>query len=396
MKVLLEKLLTQVNAKRLMDTTLELVSIPSPPGEESAIAEYYAGRFRELGFDTKIDREYPESPSVIAKYNNCSGPVLQLEGHMDTVSIKHDPPKIEKGRIYGRGAADMKSGLAAILEVCRIVKQNSLPCNLLITGHGQHEESVKNNDLHAPLLGLIKRRIIGDAVLVTEGPSDFVSIRSKGLSIFKFIISREGIATHELYSEGIPNPIDAAYLLMDYYQNKRQEWSRHVDPQLGSESFFLGSISSGDYYNTVPNKCILYGTRRNLPGRTFEEVKKELTQVAKMVEDKTGTKVNLILWKSGQPYEISPDELIVMSLREAYRDVVGKSLPLGAQKIVGNVCQFVNEGKVPTVWFGIENETAHADVEWVEIDKIVLTAKIFLATVFEFFRDCLGGENRDV
>jgi acetylornithine deacetylase/succinyl-diaminopimelate desuccinylase-like protein len=385
-----DDLFIRVSEKRLREDTFELVSIPSPPGEETAIAERYASFFEELDFDVQIDREFAESPSVIARHRGCDGPVLQLEGHLDAVPTKHDPPKIEGGRIYGRGSADMKSGLAGIIETCRVIKEGGIRCNLLITAHGQHEGAGSGGVLHAPLLRLLERGVKGDAVLIAEGPSDFVSIRSKGLAIFKFIITREGIPTHELRSEHVPNPIDAAYRIMHHYQEKKQEWSQHVDLELGSESFFIGSVVSGELYNTVPNICTLYGTRRNLPGTPFEAVEKELRGIARMVEEQTGTKIELVLWKSGQPYEIRADEPIVVSLRSAYEEVTGQSLPVRAWKTVGNTSQFVNIGKVAAVYHGVQGDTAHADVEWVEVAEIVRATKVYIATILNFFSQRMG------
>lgn len=385
MKVTIDEMIDRVDADRLRDNTFELVQIPSPPAQEAAIAERYARYFEDLGFEVSIDREYPESPSVIARYKTCDGPVFQLEGHLDAVPTKHAPPKIVNGRIYGRGSADMKSGLAAIVETCRIIKETELPCNLLITAHGQHEGAGEDNVLHAPLFGLFKRGIIGDAVLITEGPSDFVAIRSKGLAIYKYFIRREGIPTHELGPEKAPNPIDAAYRIMNIYEAKRREWAKTVDPELGSESFFVGSIVSGDLYNTIPNECVMYGTRRNLPGNPFESIEKELREVAKTVGSETGTEIELQLWKSGQPYEISKDEPLIVALRSAYQHVTGNQLPIQAWMKVGNTSQFVNAGKVPAVFHGIQNDTAHAEVEWVDIEQIVRATKVYVTTVANFF-----------
>ena len=106
----------QVDPARLFQGALDLVGIPSPTGNSRQVTEWYAARLRDLGLPVEVDTEFPQSPSVITYLDGGRpGPTLELAGHLDVIPVPHDPPYIRDGILYGRGAADMKGGMAAVL-----------------------------------------------------------------------------------------------------------------------------------------------------------------------------------------------------------------------------------------------------------------------------------------
>src|SRR5260221_6417830 len=125
---------------------MALIEIPSPSGSEAAVAERFAQLLRENGLpEVQLDRAFPDSPTIIARLRGTArGPTLQLEGHLDTVSQPHPAPVFRNGELYGRGAADMKAGLAAMAEAARVLVEAgcTIHGDLLVTAHGQHEDPV--------------------------------------------------------------------------------------------------------------------------------------------------------------------------------------------------------------------------------------------------------------
>ncbi len=98
-----------VDAGRLRDTCLELVSIPSPTGDTVAVTERFGELLSGAGMTVELIRDFPRTPTLVARLAaRRAGPRLVLCGHLDTVPIPHDPPRVADGRVYGRGAADMK------------------------------------------------------------------------------------------------------------------------------------------------------------------------------------------------------------------------------------------------------------------------------------------------
>src|SRR5688572_21308738 len=88
-----EQLASRVETDRLLRVTMALLELPSPSGHERAVAERYADVLSDSGLAVKLDREFPESPNVIARLRGQDpGSTLQLDGHTDTVGQPHPPP----------------------------------------------------------------------------------------------------------------------------------------------------------------------------------------------------------------------------------------------------------------------------------------------------------------
>ena len=112
-----------VDADRLRDLTLELVEVESPTGDTAEVARLYGRRLEELGMEVELlDERFPATPIVIGRLRGGEpGPTVVLNGHLDTVPIPHEPPRVDGRTIYGRGTADMKGALACAAEAARAV-----------------------------------------------------------------------------------------------------------------------------------------------------------------------------------------------------------------------------------------------------------------------------------
>ena len=112
-----------VDAARLRDLTLELVEVESPTGDTAEVARLYGRRLKELGMEVELlDERFPATPIVIGRLTGGeSGPTVVLNGHLDTVPIPHEAPRLDGETIYGRGSADMKGALACAAEAARVL-----------------------------------------------------------------------------------------------------------------------------------------------------------------------------------------------------------------------------------------------------------------------------------
>jgi succinyl-diaminopimelate desuccinylase len=382
-------MLAQVDPARLRDLTMELVRIPSWPGEERIVAQHYAEMLYDAGMHVQWETSCPESPSVVGRWSASEpGRTLQLDGHTDTVPVEHPAPEIKEGVLYGRGSADMKCGLAAIAEVCRILTRDdtSLPLrgSLLVTAHGQHEKPAPGRRLHEPLLKLFEAGIKGDHCIIPEGPEHELAITGKGLFIWEATFSRNGEPTHEVRAAGtLPNPLMAGHRFVALLQERARAWTLD-DPLVGPEYFFVGAFQSGDLYNVVPTLCRLEGVRRYPFGRTFEEARADFDAAAAQVEREFGIDVALHVMKSGQPYRLAEDDPVVRAVRWGYHAVAGREMPFAGLRFSGDVSQFNNDGGIPAVYCGVDGDRGHGTPEFARLDEIVRGTKTLLLATLHY------------
>lgn len=387
MDALLEKLVSRVSAERLRDLTLALVRIPSPTGESVEVTEFYAETVRTLGLEVEIVRDFAHSPSTIARLGRRPNvPTLTLDGHLDTIHAPHVAPYVEGGRIYGRGAGDMKSGIAAMIEATRALIESGvkLQGNLILATHTLHEAPVGHME---GLKALIARGdVFVDAAIVAESGFDALPIRGKGQALFEIDITRQGDVLHENAARprGVPNPLDYAVQLAARMLQRDRELAAHVDPLLGPETYFLGQVHGGDFYNRVPTKAFLNGTHRFWPDKKWDDIEREFDGLLRSVEKHPDINFGLRLLSNGLGYDVSPDARIVQVLRGAYHTIVGRELPLVGALSVCDVNVIVPEAGIPAVSHGTGSTTSHADLEWVEIANIVRTTKVFLAAIVDY------------
>jgi acetylornithine deacetylase/succinyl-diaminopimelate desuccinylase-like protein len=384
---LVAELCARVSAERLRELTLELVRIPSPTGDSAAVTERYAEIVRGLGLQVEQLDEYPSGPSTIARMPGPAGsPTLTLDGHLDTIHAPHPAPRVEGDRIYGRGAGDMKSGVAAMVEATRVLLESDvrLGGGLTLATHSLHEAPVGHME---GLRALIARGdVFTHAALVAESGYDSLNIRGKGQALYEITVRREGEVLHENTARplGVPNPLDHAAALAGRILARGSALAAREDPLLGPETYFLGQIHGGDFYNRVPCSALLNGTYRYGPEKEWADVEREFANLLESVPPPAGLHVDLALQSNGLGYAVAEDAPIVQALRDGYRQLVGRELPLSGALSVCDVNVIAREAGIPAVAHGTGSTTAHADLEWVELPNIVRTTRVFLATIVRY------------
>ncbi len=380
-------LIERVDPDRLLRSAMALIELPSPSGQEGAVAERYASLLRDNGLESTLDRAFPESPTVIARLHGAAdGPTLQFEGHTDTVAQPHPPPRFENGQLYGRGAADMKAGLAAMAEAARVLAEAGRPFRgqLLLTAHGQHEDPVAPHELHAPLFDLFRRRLVGDAAVIAEGPGHEMVVAGLGLCVFDVAFERDGEPVHEIpWRDTVPNPILAGHRFLHLLEQRAAGWRSAADSLLGPETAFVGVFEAGDYFNRIPTRCRLAGSRRYPAERSYAEVAAELSALAEEAAG-PGLRAMVSTRPSGQGFRLEPETPIVGVVSRAYHQVVGRDLPLAGMALIGNASQFNTVARVPTVYHGVDQRTAHSGLEHVALSDVVRTARVLLASALDY------------
>jgi acetylornithine deacetylase/succinyl-diaminopimelate desuccinylase-like protein len=369
-----------VDPSRLRDLTLELVRVESPTGDTAEVARLYAARLEELGMDVELlDEPFPSTPIVVGRLRgDRPGPTIVLNGHLDTVPIAHEPPRLDGETIYGRGSADMKGALACAAEAARRVALcGSFPGELVIVAIGLHEAPGGRGEDLAWLLR--EGGFTADYAVVCELAGDAFVAAHMGQATVEIEVSRPGMPTHELQTPaGTPHPLLAAARIAAAIEARTAELAATEHPWVGAETYFLGELHGGDFYNRFPTTCRLVGTRRWPPGKTLAEVREEFDALLEPIAAETGCAVALDLRLVRDSYRIDPEERLARALREAYAEVTGEELRLTGMKVVADGAVFHQAG-IPTVYHGPMGTGAHADVESIDVAELVRATRVYLA-----------------
>lgn len=367
-----------VDAERLRDLTLELVEVPSPTGDTAEVARLYARRLEEIGMEVELlDDVFPATPTVIGRLRGSEpGPTIVLNGHLDTVPIPHEPPRLEGGAVYGRGAADMKGACAAAAEAVRVFAEQPFRGEVVVVAIGLHEApGGRGEDLRR----LLESGFTADMAVVCELSGEGqVAVAHMGQATAEITVSRPGMPTHELKTPaGTPHPLLAAAKVVDAIARRSEELAADEHPRVGAETYFVGELHGGDFYNRFPTTCRIVGTRRWMPGNTLEAVEAEYRELLARVAEETGCEIELDLKLVRGAYEIAESHPLLHALEAAYLDVTGRELERAGMKTVADGALLAAAG-IPTVYHGPVGSGAHADVEFMPVAELVRAAEVYV------------------
>jgi acetylornithine deacetylase/succinyl-diaminopimelate desuccinylase-like protein len=390
-------LLDRVRRDRLADDLWSLVTVPSPTRQERRVAFLFAELLERAGAAVEVDETIHDSPNVVGRLpgarapaSSAGGPgggrVIQLAGHLDHIDVPHAAPQRTEDVVSGRGSADMKNGLAGILEIVRVLNETGrdFTGELLVTAYGLHEAPLGDA---AGLLQLIRRGVVGNAALVFEGPEGVALVMGKGQSIWNLRISRDGEVCHELRRDPAADELLATVLatvrrLLDH--NQSLATAAHEYPLLGPESVFVGQVHYGDFYNRAPAEALLQGTRRWHPKKTFDDVRRELRELVDGLPSAPGISIEDSWIFVGESFAIDAEAEIVGALRDAFGRVTGREMRVAGGSSILDVNRIVPFGKVPAVSVSLDGETGHADHEFVRLERMEEGCRIALQTVMNY------------
>jgi acetylornithine deacetylase len=359
----------------------ELVSIDSvnpalvPGGAgEREIAGFVAGWAEDAGLAVEIVAPDPERPSVVATAaGEAGGRSLLLNAHLDTVGVAgmaapHDP-RVEDGRLHGRGSYDMKGGLAACMLAASAAAEEGLAGDVILTAVSDEEHSSIG-------VQAVLERIRADACVVTEPTELRVCVAHRGFAWWR--VTARGRAAHgsrpDLGSDAIARIGPALSALAEL--DRRLEQRLH--PLVGRASVHASLISGGQELSSYPERCVLDVERRTLPGETRADLERELRG---LLDGELDGEITLMR----EPFEVDADEAIVDVVRRQAAAVLDRE-----PEVVGAPywmdAAFTSAAGIPTVVFGPRGAGAHATDEWVDLASVQACAETLLAAAAEFCR----------
>src|SRR5436305_10383268 len=246
--------------------------VPGGAGEE-LIARFIAEWFEQAGLEVIWNEPAPGRPNVIGIARGTGGGrSLLLNAHMDTVGIvgmeRPHEPFIQDNRLYGRGAYDMKGGLAAIMAAGAAAKKCSLRGDVIIT-------AVADEEFASIGTTSIVKNWHADAAIVTEPTELNICTAHKGFIWLD--IETEGIAAHGSRPDlGIDAIVKMGKVLVGVEELDHLLHSSPSHHLLGTGSVHASLIQGGQELSSYPNHCFLSVERRTVPAETLQIVEAEM------------------------------------------------------------------------------------------------------------------------
>ncbi len=384
-----EQVRSAVDAEWIAERTAELVDVPSVTMDEAAVCRLYEDMLRGLGVEVIVRPVSPGRNNLYVRLpGSGGGPSLMLNGHLDTIPQGDCAPmRRAGGRIYGRGATDMKGGMASMLGAARALLSCGVQLrgDMWLTAVVGHEETEAKKDGPRALVEDVRSGVLScDRILIVEG-RDALWVMSMGSMVFTIELTSALGGRHTQYVPFAENPIDCVGRLIGRMGELQQRLDREeMHPLAGAERIDLGQVHVGDYFNRTPVRALLQGTRRWRPGRCAEEV---LDQLSALVADCAGG--GDLQWRvhmehEREPFETPIDDPAVQAVAQAHDVVVGQPVDYVGMRIVGDANIYAHGAGVPTFYYGPSNETAHADQEWVEERRLADAARVYALAAMRY------------
>lgn len=387
---MLSSCLAAISRERLAATLVELIDIPSvnpfdaEPAEgmrEDRVAGYVGGRLTRLGWQAETIGFAPGRHNVVARLrgsqNSEDRSSLMLAGHTDTVETTGYPDalhgQVRDGRVYGRGACDMKAALACYLEVAEVLARHQVPLagDLLVAGVADEEYRQRG----AKAFGATGTRV--DGVIIGEPTELTVCLAAKGLAAFDLRV--HGEATHSSVPHAGTNAIAEAAELIRAFGPYEGQLGEQSHPLLGPPTVNVGVIAGGIKPNIVPSSCRIGFSRRLLPGETPEKARAEVAAVLDGAAAGAHWDIDDAWW-SVLPYELPDGHWLGTTVRQAAAESgVADSAPHGFPAS-SDAAYFGS----PVVIFGPGSlAQAHSLDEWVAVEDMVTATAVYLRAVFD-------------
>jgi acetylornithine deacetylase len=384
----------------------ELVAQPSLLGDEAGAQLLMEREFASLGLrvhafevdEAKIRQHPGYSPSIlpyegrrnVVGIHQPAGPVrgrsLILNGHIDVVPVGTDSlwssppfaPRIEgdplTGRMYGRGAADMKAGIVAYTQAFRALQRLGYEPAAPVYLQSVVEEECTGNGALACLV----EGYTADAALI---PEPFEGVMSAQMGVMWLTIDVHGLPVHASVAHTGLSAIGYAQQMVEWLRELETAWNRplarhvcyadHPHPI----NFNLGRISGGEWTSSVPTHCRVDMRLGFYPGRTPAEVRAEVEAHLAASHARHPGSGSLKYSISYQGFQaqgvvIDTQQPAIQQLLQAHRDIAGAEAPLVASPATTDVRFFHLYGHIPSTCYGPNGSDIHGIDEWVSLSSM--------------------------
>jgi acetylornithine deacetylase/succinyl-diaminopimelate desuccinylase-like protein len=371
---------------RVVELATAFCAIPSPRGQEGALAEAVAETLSQPGIDVHLEEVVADRPNVIATVSGTGErPSLVLNGHIDASVYphgwSHDPhdPWIDGDRLYGGGITDMKGAIAAMTAATEAAARFPLPGDLIFQAVMHHDGT-----------GLGTKYAIA-----SEGPREGFAICGEPSSLaihtanggaFKFEVQLSGRSAHISRQEEAVDTLPAA--LAVYRAINAHSLSHEPHPRLPKlPRLLIGQLLAGTGPASVADSAVIRGDVRTVPGMNRRSVRAELASiVAAACPPEVRSSVRIL--SAHQPFIGTDSGPLVEAIAAAHEAVRGRppqiTSDLPGQAFVTDAATLADMG-LDTVVYGACDWRSAPD-EWVDIEELADSARIYLAVALSLHR----------
>jgi acetylornithine deacetylase len=359
-------------------------ALQGPDLYEHRVSAYLEDFFHGIGVPCERQTIAPQRANVIARFESPEARrTLVFEAHQDTVptdnmTVEPFGARVEDGRLYGRGACDIKGGMAAMLAAfARVVREKPAgACNLVMAC------SVDEEHTFLGVQEMVRRGLKADMAVVAEPTSLRVVKAHKG--VCRWQMTTAGRSCHSSTPElGVNAIYRMSRLLVAIERYAAELRASRSDPLLGPPTLSVGRIEGGSSVNTIPDRCRIDVDRRLIPGEEAEDARRRFAEVLKAEHPEV-------------PFECGPIWINCPALgAELSGELVtrlGRCLDavMGSHEVItvpyGTDASTLALAGIPSVVFGPGDiARAHTCDEWVPLDEVEQAGEVLyrLATLAE-------------
>jgi succinyl-diaminopimelate desuccinylase len=379
----LAELVKESEVVRICQELIRLQSV-NPPGNELAAAEYVAATLEKSGVATELVKHSPTRASVLGRLKGQGkAPALLYNGHLDTVPVGaekwvHEPfaGEAAEGKVWGRGAADMKGGLAAMMAAVKALAGARVPLKgdlLLAATAGEEIDSLGAAAIaKMPTLGPVQ------ALFIAEPTYNEIYIAEKGVLWVE--VETFGKTAHGSMPEKGRNAVMMMVEIINEFEKLDIPYETH--PILGGFTRSINTIAGGVKTNVVPDHCVATIDMRTVPGQEHSVILGQIEKILRGLGSKIpGFKAAFKTGNDHSPVETSPSEPVLQRFSSIVAEMTGRSVSFKGANYFSDAVGFLPVLKVPLLLFGPGDPgLAHQPNENVEVSKLVEAAKIYAVT----------------
>jgi acetylornithine deacetylase len=349
---------------------------------ETAIADYASAWLEGHGFTITRLEAIPGRPSIVGVAKGSGGgKSLMFNGHLDTVTLAGydgDPldPRIEDGKMFGRGTFDMKAGIAVMMVAAATAAAQPHRGDIIVALVSDEEYASAGTEE-------VLRHFSADSAIISEPTHEDVVIAHRGFAWFDVKI--HGVAAHGSRPDlGVDAIAKAGRFLtgLDELTRKLAQGSQHATLKAGNIHASL--IRGGEELSSYPAECTISVERRTIPGENADTVEAELREILDGIAAADADfRYTIDRGLERQPFEVTPEEPIVQALLSAAKDTTGQELSLRGEPFWTDAALMLEAG-IPGLLFGVDGGGAHAATEWIELDSLSRVATVLTETTTNF------------
>ncbi|ENE7828181.1 ArgE/DapE family deacylase [Listeria innocua] len=374
--------------ERKIQILKDIVNIDSTNGHEEQVANYLQKLFAEYGIESKKVQYDVDRASLVSEIGSNDGKVLAFSGHMDVVDAgdvsKWKFPPFEatehEGKIYGRGATDMKSGLAAMVIAMIELHEEKQKLNGKIKLLATVGEEV--GELGAEQLTQKGYADDLDGLIIGEPSGHRIVYAHKGS--INYTVKSTGKNAHSSMPEFGVNAIDNLLL----FYNEVEKFVKSIDATneiLGDFIHNVTVIDGGNQVNSIPEKAQLQGNIRSIPEMDNKTVKQVLVKIINKLNKQENVNLELIFDYDKQPVFSDKNSDLVNVAKRVASDIVKEEIPLLGISGTTDAAEFTKAKKAfPVIIFGPGNETPHQVNENVSVENYLEMVDVYKRIAIEF------------